>query len=291
MITMAVRKPKPHWLKKRLTSNPTGKRVRAILESGRLHTICDEARCPNQGDCYSRGTATFLILGKRCTRSCRFCAVVHGPECAPDPDEPLHVAETVRHLDLNYVVVTSVTRDDLPDGGASHFAETITHIRSLSPGTLIEVLIPDFRESNDALGIVIAAAPDVIGHNVETIPRLYPSARPGADYRFSLNVLKRTVAMNPGIPAKSGIMLGLGEEADEIRRTLSDIRETGCSLLWLGQYLQPDSGCIPVERYVTPDEFSVWRDEALEKGFSGVASGPFVRSSYQAEELYPSVKV
>jgi len=280
---------KPDWLKKRVAYGTTMQNVLAVLRSGCLHTVCEEARCPNCPDCFSRGTATFLILGDRCTRDCRFCAVTHEAPLPPDHREPGNIAEAVGNLGLHYTVITSVTRDDLPDGGAAHFAETIECIRSVSPGASIEVLIPDFGGSEKALETVIAAKPDVIGHNLETAPRLYPVVRPQADYQTSLTLLKAAAAMNPSIPTKSGLMLGIGEHPDEIRQVLHDLREAGCSLLWLGQYLQPDRTRLPVERYVHPNEFEAWREEASALGFRGVASGPFVRSSYHAGELYESL--
>jgi len=276
-------------MRRELRRNVSSGPVASLLRSGRLHSVCEEALCPNRGECFSRGTATFLILGDVCTRNCRFCAVRGGVPSPPDPDEPRRVAEAVSRLGLDYVVVTSVTRDDLPDGGAGHFAGTIAAIRRVSPEAGIEVLIPDFRGDESALGTVLGARPDVLNHNIETVPRLYPGARPGADYRRSLELLARVSAAAPSIPAKTGLMLGMGETRREIRDVLSDILETGCRMLTLGQYLQPSPDHLPVERYVTPREFDRWRRTALDMGFKAVASGPFVRSSYRAGEMFASV--
>jgi len=288
--TSHVRTPKPSWLKKRITQGKTFHRVRAILKESGLNTVCDKALCPNIGDCFSRGTSTFLILGDQCTRDCRFCNVAHKPTSPPDPEEPLKVAEAVKKLGLKYIVITSVTRDDLPDGGAGHFAETIELIRTLSPGIVIEVLIPDFQGCEKALQAVVDKKPDVIGHNLETVPRLYPSVRPGADYHRSLNFLKKIKDIDPEISVKSGIMMGLGEKQEEIQDALTDLSNAQCSLLWLGQYLQPDKTRLPVHRFVPPDEFEEWREKAQNMGFQGIASGPFVRSSFLAEELYGSLQ-
>ncbi len=277
---------KPPWLKVRIPAGADYRRVPELLRRGGLHTVCEEARCPNQGECFSRGTATFLILGDRCTRDCRFCSVAHGPSGPPDPDEPVRVAEAVREMGLHYVVITSVTRDDLADGGASLYAETIREIRGRSPAVLVEVLIPDFQGDRHALQTVLEMRPDVLNHNLETVPRLYRSVRPGAAYRRSLELLERVGAHDPAIPAKSGLMLGLGESSGEIEETLRDLRGAGCSLLTLGQYLQPTRGHLPVERFVPPDEFEAWRRVALDLGFTEVASGPFVRSSYRAEAFF-----
>jgi len=283
------RTPKPPWLKKKLRRNVSYGAVASLLRSERLHSVCTEALCPNRGECFSRGTATFLILGGVCTRNCRFCAIRGGVPSPPDPDEPRRVAEAVSHLGLDYVVVTSVTRDDLPDGGAGHFAETVAAIRRISPGTRVEVLIPDFRGDESALGTVLDARPDVLNHNIETVPRLYPGARPGADYRRSLELLERVSAAVPSIPTKTGLMLGMGETHGEVRDVLSDVLGTGCRMLTLGQYLQPSPGHLPVERYVAPREFDRWRGTALDMGFEAVASGPFVRSSYRAGEMFAAV--
>jgi len=277
---------KPRWLKKRLPSGPGCEKMRALMASSGLHTVCQEAKCPNIWECFSSGTATFLILGDHCTRDCRFCAVAHGPEGPPDPGEPKRVAEAVKTMGLRYVVVTSVTRDDLPDGGAGLFAETIEQIRQAVPDTLVEVLIPDFQGERDALIAVLEAHPAVLNHNIETAKRLYPRVRPQADYDRSLQLLKRAREYQSGIPVKSGLMLGLGEAPEEIRQTLEDLVRSGCTLLTLGQYLQPSASHLPVKRFVPPEEFEQWRETALQMGFAQVASGPFVRSSYHAKELY-----
>jgi len=280
------RVPKPPWLKTRLPHGAEHERVRRIINASRLHTVCEEAKCPNIWECFAAGTATFLIMGRHCTRNCRFCAIATGPSTLPDPEEPSRLAQAVSAMGLSYVVVTSVTRDDLTDGGASCFASTIRHIHRECPQTLVEVLIPDFQGDSDALHIVIAARPAVINHNIETVSRLYPSVRPGAGYERSLRLIDAVSQSNSDIRTKSGLMLGLGETRDEIEKTLDDLRSAGCDILTLGQYLQPTPRHIPVERYVTPEEFDAWRDEALARGFADVASGPFVRSSYNAHSLY-----
>lgn len=277
---------KPPWLKLKLPSGPEYERVRTLIRNGSLHTVCQEARCPNQWECFSHRTATFLILGERCTRNCRFCAVEHGQTAPPDPDEPARVAETARSLDLRYVVVTSVTRDDLPDGGASLFAATITAIRRKIQDVHVEVLIPDFQGDPDALQTVVTARPDVLNHNIETVARLYPAVRPQAVYARSLELFRRAKRMDPAIPVKSGLMLGLGETGDEVHNTLRDLFDSGCTMLTLGQYLQPSAGHLPVERFVPPEEFDSWKKTALEMGFHQVASGPLVRSSYHARDLF-----
>lgn len=280
--------PKPPWLKRRLPSGPDYEHIRALVSKGQLHTVCQEAKCPNIWECFSSHTATFLILGDRCTRNCRFCAVEHQPTSPPDPLEPVRVAQASQKMGLKYVVITSVTRDDVPDGGAGHFAATIDEIRKRMPDTLIEVLIPDFQGSTQALQKVVEAGPDVLNHNVETVPRLYTTVRPGAVYRRSLELLKSVKAFDAAVPTKSGLMLGLGETSAEIRQTLQDLRRVGCSFLTLGQYLQPTKKHLPVERFVPPEEFDAWRKTAQDMGFSQVASGPFVRSSYHAKELFES---
>ncbi len=280
------RLPKPPWLKRRIPSGATYQEIRGLLQKTRLHTVCQEACCPNLGECFSQGTATFLIMGDRCTRNCRFCAVAHDPSEPPDPGEPLRVAEAIEQMKLRYAVVTSVTRDDLPDGGAFIFAETIRRIREKRPETRVEVLVPDFRGDPPSLKIVVEARPDVLNHNVETVPRLYVSVRPGAVYQRSIDLLKSARQMDPSIPTKSGLMLGLGERPEEVKQVLNDLLEAGCRILTLGQYLQPSAEHLPVERFVSPEEFEEWRKKALAMGFREVASGPFVRSSYHAHEAY-----
>ena len=284
-----IHAPKPRWLKRSLPTGATYEKVRARLKKSRLHTVCQEAKCPNIWECFSRGTATFLIMGPYCTRNCRFCAVTHGPIGLPDPGEPARVAEAAQSMRLSYVVITSVTRDDLADGGASLFAKTIKEIRQRMPDALVEVLIPDLQGNTDALQTIVEACPDVLNHNLETIPRLYPSARPQADYRRSLELLQRAKKYDPTIPTKSGLMLGLGEFAEEVEKTLRDLLDAGCSTLTLGQYLQPTREHLQVDRFVHPEEFDKWKEAALKIGFSEVTSGPFVRSSYHAKELYQAV--
>ena len=284
-----IRIRKPRWLRQRLPSRPAYEQVRQLIRRGQLHTVCQEAQCPNQFECFSRRTATFLILGSTCTRNCRFCSVATGPCEPPDPREPQRVAEAAQQMNLRYVVVTSVTRDDLADGGARFFAATIRALRDKIEAVRVEVLIPDFKGDEDALDTVLAAAPDVLNHNIETVARLYPRVRPQAEYRRSLELIRRVSAHRPAILAKSGVMLGLGESDPEIRQTLQDLRRSGCRLLTLGQYLQPSRRHLPVARFVPPQEFEHWRQVALDMGFSQVASGPFVRSSYHAGEMYASI--
>ncbi len=273
---------KPSWLLRPLRTGRRYADVARLLDREGLHTVCRESRCPNLGECFSRGTATFLILGPHCTRACRFCSVSHGDPVPPRPGEPAAVARAVLRLGLSHAVVTSVTRDDLPDGGAGHFAATAHAIRNMAPAAGIEVLTPDFLGDPAALRTVMDAAPDIIAHNIETVPRLYPAVRPGADYRRSLNLLRGV--HEGGITAKSGIMLGLGEEDVEVEGVLGDLYGAGCRSLTLGQYLQPSGGCVSVARYVHPDEFADWRGRALAMGFERVMSGPYVRSSYRAGE-------
>ena len=283
------RQRKPHWLKRRLPTGPDYEKVRALIKDGELHTVCQEAKCPNQWECFSCQTATFLIMGSRCTRSCRFCAVEHGPLGPPDPGEPARVAAAAQRMGLRYVVITSVTRDDLPDGGAGVFAETIREIRSRLSGAVIEVLIPDFQGEPEALRTVVTAHPDVLNHNLETVPRLYPSVRPEAIYVRSLELLRTAKLYASSLPTKSGLMLGLGESSEEVCQTLQDLLDAGCSMLTLGQYLQPSKAHLEVVRYLPPEEFDHWREVAMAMGFARVASGPFVRSSYHARDLYQTV--
>jgi lipoic acid synthetase len=280
---------KPHWLKRRLPTGGRHEKVRALLKKGRLHTVCQEAKCPNLWECFSRRTATFLIMGAHCTRKCRFCAVGHGPSGPPDPGEPARVAEAAQRLELSYVVITSVTRDDLLDGGASHFAGTIEAIRKRMPKALVEVLVPDFQGSRTALQTVVAARPHVLNHNLETVPRLYASVRPEALYGRSLELLLRAKQYDPMLPTKSGLMLGLGECSKEVEETLQDLLDAGCRILTLGQYLQPTRQHLKVDRFIDPEEFDHWKERAFRMGFSQVASGPLVRSSYRAKELYQAL--
>jgi lipoic acid synthetase len=279
---------KPAWLKVRLPSHGDFFRVAEILKAGGLHTICQSARCPNIGECWERRTATFLILGDTCTRNCGFCAVAKGTPAAPDPDEPAHVAEAVAALGLAYAVVTSVTRDDLPDGGAAHFAAVIGAIRAKSPATRVEALIPDLAGDAAALETVLAARPDILNHNLETTESLYPAIRrPKENYRRSLGVLAAAKAR--GALTKSGLMIGLGESETDILRTLADLRQAGCDLLTVGQYLQPTAAHPPVAKYYTPEEFEALGAAARRAGFLEVVSGPLVRSSYEAGRLYETV--
>ncbi len=277
---------KPAWLKRRLPSGPGFEKVRALIDNCHLHTVCQEAKCPNIWECFSRETATFLILGDRCTRNCRFCAVAHGPQGPPDPDEPGHVASAVQQLKLAYVVITSVTRDDLPDGGAEHFAQTILAVRDKCPGVGIEVLIPDFQGKRHAWQTVLDAGPDVLNHNMETVKRLYPTVRPEADYQRSIDLIRYVADNNKAISTKSGLMLGLGETRKEVVVALADLVQAGCRILTLGQYLQPSAAHLPVARYVPPEEFKELKKIGLEIGFQEVAAEPFVRSSYRAKELF-----
>ena len=279
---------KPDWIRVKAGS-PTTRfyEIKEILREHKLHTVCEEASCPNIGECFGKGTATFMIMGDKCTRRCPFCDVGHGRPDPLDKDEPLNLAKTIAALKLKYVVITSVDRDDLRDGGSGHFVECIQNIRALSPQTQIEILVPDFRGRDDrALEILNAAPPDVMNHNLETAPRLYKEARPGSDYQFSLNLLKKFKALHPNVPTKSGIMVGLGETRAELRALFADLRQVHCDLLTIGQYLQPSRDHLPVSRFLPPEEFAELRGEALALGFRAVAAGPFVRSSYQAETLY-----
>lgn len=282
-----VRKPK--WLKRKLPSGPEYERMRKLIRNNSLTTVCQEAQCPNQFECFSKGTATFMILGERCTRNCGFCAVSHKPLGPPDPEEPVRVAEAVTSLSLKYAVITSVTRDDLPDGGASHFIQTIKEVHQQSPGTRIELLIPDLQGNWDALAEILNAGPDVLNHNLETVPRLYSRVRPEAIYERSLELLNKSKKISPKTPTKSGVMLGLGETVDELRATMVDLLKNGCDILTLGQYLQPSRSHLPVERFVSPKEFESLKKEAMKLGFKGVASSPTVRSSFEAGTLYAEV--
>jgi lipoic acid synthetase len=277
---------KPYWLKQRLPAGFICEEVGNLINNTKVHTVCQEAQCPNIWECFSRKTATFMIMGNRCTRNCRFCAVAHGPNRFPDPEEPARIAGMVQNLNLDYVVITSVTRDDLPDGGSSFFVRTVKEIRRKVPNALVELLIPDFQGNKDALKSIIEVRPDVLNHNIETVPRLYAIVRPEAIYQRSLNLLKQVVTFDSTIITKSGLMLGLGEQPEEIINALKDLLDAGCQLVTMGQYLQPTKTHLPVERYIPPKEFDNWRKIALEMGFTEVAGGPFVRSSYNAKNLY-----
>ncbi len=278
------REPKPEWLKVRAPGSPNYIRLKHLMGGLRLNTVCQEAHCPNIGECWHHGTATFMILGDVCTRACGFCAVAHGRPAGLDTDEPARVARAVAEMALRYVVLTSVDRDDLEDGGAGIFAETIRQIRASRPDVRIEVLIPDFQGKEPSLRTVLDAGPDVLNHNTETVPRLYRVARPGGRYPRTLELLERARAYAPDIPTKSGLMVGLGEEWDEVVATLADLHEVGCGILTIGQYLSPSAAHLPVVRYYHPDEFEMLKAIALGMGFGHVESGPLVRSSYHAHE-------
>jgi lipoic acid synthetase len=284
MSTLRERLRKPAWLKVPFPGGAQYLRVKGLLRSSGLHTVCEEARCPNIGECFQNGTATFLILGDVCTRACTFCAVASGRPATLDAAEPLKVARTVSRLGLRHAVVTSVTRDDLPDGGASIFAATIRAVRRLSQGTSVEVLVPDFQGSRDALAAVMAAGPDVLNHNTETVPRLYPGVRPKAVYGRSLELLARARQMGGDVVTKSGLMVGLGEEHEELLAVMADLVGAGCRVLTIGQYLQPTPRHRPVARYYHPDEFAELAREGRRLGFRHVEAGPLVRSSYHAEK-------
>ncbi len=276
---------KPAWIRARSPANPAVARLKEVLRNNRLHTVCEEASCPNIGECFAGGTATFMIMGDICTRRCPFCDVAHGRPDPLDTDEPENLAHTIQAMQLKYVVVTSVDRDDLRDGGAEHFTRCITAIRRHNPSTRIEVLVPDFRGRMDrALEILNSAPPDVFNHNLETVPGLYKKVRPGSDYAWSLNLLKRFKALHPDVPTKSGLMLGVGESIEEVEQVMRDLRAHDCNMLTLGQYLQPGKHHLPLVRYVHPDEFDALGKLGYELGFTHVASGPMVRSSYHADQ-------
>ncbi len=278
-------KRKPAWIRAKAPTTPEVKRLKAVLREQKLVTVCEEAACPNLGECFTKGTATFMIMGDICTRRCPFCDVGHGRPNPLDENEPKSLAETIHAMSLKYVVITSVDRDDLRDGGAQHFVDCIQAVRQQNPEIRIEILTPDFRGRMDiALTLMEQAPPDVFNHNLETVPRLYKQSRPGSDYQWSLDLLKRFKQMHPKVPTKSGLMLGLGEEIDEVKAVMQDLREHDCEMLTLGQYLQPSLDHLAVERFVTPDEFKMLEEVGYEMGFSHVASGPMVRSSYFADE-------
>ncbi len=278
------RSPKPEWLKVKAPGSASYVRLKGLMANLRLHTVCEEAHCPNIGECWHHGTATFMILGDVCTRACRYCAVAHGRPDPLDLAEPARVADAVAAMQLRYVVITSVDRDDLQDGGAGVFANTIREIRARVSDCRVEVLIPDFKGNEAALHAVLDAGPDILNHNTETVPRLYRMARPGGRYPRTLELLDRARRHAPDIPTKSGLMVGLGEEWNEILEVLADLRDVGCQILTLGQYLSPSSAHLPVARYYHPDEFAMLKATALSLGFGHVESGPLVRSSYHAHE-------
>jgi len=283
------RVPKPEWLKVRAPGSENYHRLKGLMRTLGLHTVCEEANCPNIGECWHHGTATFMILGNTCTRSCGYCNVIHGTPAAPNPLEPAHVASAIEAMELAHVVITSVDRDDLPDFGAGHFARTISETRARIPDCRIEVLIPDFKGDEAALRLVLDAKPDVLNHNIETVPRMYRIARPGGRYTRALELLERSRGYAPSIPTKSGIMVGLGEEWDEVVSTLGDLREAGCQIVTIGQYLRPSLANLPMSRYYTPAEFAELKRIGLDLGFGHVESGPLVRSSYHAHEQVQSL--
>ncbi len=285
-----VRGRRPSWLVQRAPKPEDLTRMAALLKEHGLHTVCEEARCPNQGECFSQRTATFMILGKVCTRDCAFCSVSPGTPVSPDPEEPLRVARAAKALGLAHVVVTSVTRDDLKDGGAHHFASTIHAIRDLLPQSAIEVLIPDLQGDAAPLEVILEARPHILGHNLETVPRLYPPIRPQADYARSLRILSLAKEKGRGILTKSGLMLGLGETIKEVEEVMVDLRGASCDLLALGQYLQPTPRQTPVKGHIHPAIFSQLKQKAEKLGFAHVASAPFVRSSYHSEEAYQQIR-
>ena len=278
------RQPKPAWLKVRAPGSENYHRLKGMMRTLGLHTVCEEANCPNIGECWNHGTATFMILGDTCTRSCGYCNVTHGTPKPADRQEPVRVARAIHAMALTYVVITSVDRDDLADCGASHFARTIAETRERIPACRIEVLIPDFKGDEAALHAVLDARPDVLNHNIETVPRLYRTARPGGRYERALQLLDRARTYAPGIPTKSGLMVGLGEEWDEVVSTLRDMRHAGCQIVTIGQYLRPSLANLEMARYYSPAEFADLKGVALDMGFGHVESGPLVRSSYHAHE-------
>lgn len=276
---------KPAWLKVRLPSASQANKVRHMLRNNKLHTVCEEAACPNLPECFGHGTATFMILGQVCTRRCPFCEVGHGRPLPVDEQEPAHLAEAAESMKLKYVVITSVDRDDLRDGGAKHFSDCVRAVREARPDIKVEILTPDFRGRMEiALDELSVSPPDVFNHNMETVPRLYKQARPGADYQWSLDLIKLFGARHPTIPTKSGLMVGLGETVEELKETMRDLRAHGCRMLTIGQYLAPSSSHLPVERYYPPEEFEMLREYGESIGFEHVASGPLVRSSYHADQ-------
>lgn len=282
--TTEISPHKPDWIRVKLIASPEVVKIKQLLRKHQLHSVCEEAACPNMGECFQQGTATFLIMGDLCTRRCPFCDVAHGKPLAPDKDEPEHLAETIEVLGLKYVVITSVNRDDLRDGGASHFSACIKAIRQRTPATKIEILVPDFRGRVETAVAILATEPcDVFNHNLETVPRLYKQVRPGSDYKGSLELLSQFARARPQTPTKSGLMLGIGEKPDEIYSVMKDLLIHGCTMLTLGQYLQPSKAHLPVKEYITPEQFQDYGVVAKTLGFKQVASAPLVRSSYHAD--------
>lgn len=292
MSTTQNNKPlrKPEWLRKKLPSKGSMDSMQNMVKHLHLHTVCEEAHCPNVGECFGNKTATFMILGETCTRGCRFCAVGKGQVLPPDLQEPQHLAEAVKELGLKHAVITSVTRDDLPDGGAAHFARTIEAVRKLNPDTTIEVLIPDFQGDEQALITVLKAKPEILNHNIETVPSLYEKVRPGADFERSLLLLRRVKEYGSDILSKTGIMVGLGESPNEMTTVMERLVELKCDIFTIGQYLQPSAEHLPVEEFVTPEQFEAYRQEGLSLGLAFVESGPFIRSSYNAARALDAVR-
>lgn len=282
---MTDKKGHLYWLRRKLPDQKVLERMDSLLKELNLHTVCDSALCPNRGECFKKGTATFMILGNICTRNCKFCAVEKGKPLPLDPEEPRHIAQAAKHLNLKHIVITSVTRDDLPDGGAKHFAQTIREVKKILPKSTVEVLIPDFKGLWEVLQIVIDAHPEVINHNIETVDRLYKLVRPKAVYKCSLELLRQIKIRDKNIISKSGIMVGLGEEKDEVIKAMKDLREVDCDILTIGQYLKPSPHHLKVSNYIHPDEFEAYRNIGMSLGFKYVASAPLVRSSYHAGEM------
>jgi lipoyl synthase len=281
----------PAWLKRPVAPAGTQRELEQSLIDMGLHTVCAEAKCPNRGECFGRGTATFLILGKICSRACGFCGIAHGAPQPLDKDEPRRVAAAVARMGVSHAVITSVTRDDLPDGGAGQFAAVVRLLKQELPAVTVEVLVPDFCGNSQSLGTVLSAGPNVFNHNIETVPRLYPAVRPQAKYGRSLEILAKAARHEVQLNVKSGVMVGLGETPGEVFSAMSDIRKTGCSLLTIGQYLRPSREQVPVAEFITPAQFEIYKVRALDMGFTEVGSGPFVRSSYRAEEMVKGKKL
>jgi len=281
---------KPPWIKVRLPSNPVFFSTKALISDLRLHTVCESAQCPNRWECWSQGTATLMIAGERCTRACGFCAVTTAKPFPLEEDEPERVAEAVRRMKLKHVVITAVARDDLKDGGANHFARTIMAIQKMDPSIVVEVLVPDFHAQDWCIQMVLDAGPDIFNHNMETVERLTPLVRSRAKYRTSLRVLRQAKEISPTVATKSGVMLGLGETEPELFQTMDDLRQVGCQVLTIGQYLRPSPNHLPVVEFITPERFDSYREIARAKGFEHVASGPLVRSSYHAADFHPVVR-
>jgi lipoic acid synthetase len=281
----------PPWLKRPVAPAGALRELEQSLSDANLHTVCAEAKCPNRGECFGRGTATFLILGKICSRACGFCGITHGTPQPLDKDEPRRVAEAVNRMGVSHAVITSVTRDDLPDGGAGQFATVIRLLKQELPAVTIEVLVPDFCGNSQSLGTVMDAGPHVFNHNIETVERLYPVVRPQANYKRSLEILAKAAQHEVQLNVKSGVMVGLGETPQEVFSTLADMREAGCSLVTIGQYLRPSKEQVPVAEFITPAQFEIYKGRAMAMGFTEVSSGPFVRSSYRAEEMVNGKKL